>query len=295
MQGEKSGWYSMSGSGSSRQVSLPDNAVGWLILARRLAVEAGTLVMSLGQGGKSGSGLRIESKTTGVDLVTSADLASQDVIVRGIAEAFPSHRVIAEEDGEKYGELDERATWIVDAVDGTTNFVHGLRDWAVSIAFVKGRVVEVGVVYCAMGGELFYGVRGCGAYMNDRRIGVSDVRGLGEAVVVSEWGYERGGEGVKRMLEVNERLLKRGVRGVRQLGSGSLDMCYVAMGRVEGVYCGVAGEAWKIWDYAAGCVIVREAGGELRTVDGAEFEITAASMVCATPGVMHELLEVIHG
>lgn len=278
--------------------SLPDNPLGWLLLARQLAVQAGTLVMSLRQPPTSASAatpLAINSKTASIDLVTSADLASQNLIFSAIAQAFPAHRLIGEEDVEHYGELDERATWIVDAVDGTTNFVHGLRDWAVSIAFVKDRAVEIGVVYCASSGELFCGVRGCGAYMNDRPIRASGVQRLSEAVIVSEWGYERGTEGVERMLAVNRRLLARNVRGPRQLGSGALDMCYVAMGRIDGVYCGVAGESWKIWDYAAASLIAREAGAELRTVEGREFHITCESMVCAAPGVLRELLEAIQG
>lgn len=288
----------MSASAPLPHASLPDNPLGWLLLARQLAVQAGTLAMSLRHAPSATSTatpLAINSKTASIDLVTSADMASQNLIFSALAQAFPSHRLIGEEDAQYYGELDERPTWIVDAVDGTTNFVHGLRDWAVSIAFVKCKVVEIGVVYCVGSGELFCGVRGCGAYMNDGPIRASGAQRLSEAVIVSEWGYEREEVAVERMLAVNRRLLRRNVRGPRQLGSGALDMCYVGMGRIDGVYCGVAGESWKIWDYAAASLIAKEAGAELRTVEGGEFCITCESMVCAAPGVLRELLEVIQG
>lgn len=279
-----------------------DEPLGWLLLAKQLARQAGDLVVSLRHkppsrpSTTSSANLAIESKSGSSDLVTSADLASQNLIFQGIASAYPKHRLIGEEDSEDYGELDDGPTWIVDAIDGTTNFVHGLSDWAISIAFAKEKVVEVGVVYCPRSGEMFSGVRGHGAFMNDRPIETSKVETLTEAVIISEWGYERGQEGVGKMLAVNERLMVGKTRGVRQLGSGALDICYVGMGRADGVYCGVCGsDAWKIWDYAAACVIAEEAGAVFSTVDGGRFDITSGSMVCAAPGVHKELQAVIKG
>lgn len=278
----------------------PEDPLGWLLLARQLARQAGDLVLSLRHPAPApgvdpmASAISIESKSSAIDLVTSADLASQRLIFSGISTSYPSHRLIGEEDAEHYGTLDDRPTWIVDAIDGTTNFVHGLSDFAVSIAFTKDQLVQVGVVYCPTSKEMFTAVRGRGAFLNDRPIRVSSKSSLVEALVISEWGYEREDEGVRKMLAVNHRLMVRKTRGVRQLGSGTLNICYVGMGRVDAVYCGVASESWHIWDYAAASLIAQEAGAVFTTIDGGEFRITARSMVCAAPGVLKELLAVIN-
>lgn len=276
-----------------------DDALGWLLLARELARQAGDLVMSLRHPAATtataarSAQLSIDSKSDSTDLVTSADLASQNLIFSGIRQHYPSHRLIGEEQTEGYGSLDERPTWIVDSIDGTTNFVHDIGEFAISIAMVKDAEVQVGVVYAPKSGEMFTSVRGRGAFCNDRRIRTRGTKKLGEGIVISEWGYVRERVGVGRMLGANERIMVRKTRGVRQLGCGSLDICYVGMGRADGVYCGVAGEEWHIWDYAAAWLVAKEAGAEFRTVDGGKFLITSGSMVCAGPGVLEELLEAI--
>lgn len=270
------------------------------LLARTLARQAGDLVLSLRFPAATGveGGLDIDSKSGSSDLVTSADLASQKLIFETLSKSYPSHRLIGEEDAEDYGSLDERPTWIVDAIDGTTNFVHGLSDFAVSIAFAVEKQVEIGVVYNPSKKEMFSAVRGKGAYLNDKPIQASKCSRLGDGLILTEWGYVRKQPGIREMLAVNERLLEHCTRGVRQLGSGSLDMCYVAMGRADGVYCGVVrgyADSWKIWDYAAASVIATEAGAILRGVEGGEFDIGGQSMLCACSGVIEELLQVIKG
>lgn len=267
-----------------------------LLVAKSVARGAGDLIVALRKKNTREQDLSVEVKSNSTDLVTCADIASQQLIFSRLRKEFPTHRLIGEEDGDAYDRLDERATWIVDAIDGTTNYVHGINDCAVSIALAVGRRVQVGVVYNPSTDEMFCAVRGYGAFRNDAEIRASRCDGLGRALVVSEWGYERGTQGVRTMLAVNERMMVRGVRGVRQLGSGSLDMCYVGMGRVDAVYCGVAGgDAWKIWDYAAASLVAEEAGAALRTVDGGAFSIESGSMVCAAVGMVDELLAVIKG
>lgn len=269
----------------------------WLQLARTLARQAGDLVLSIrhpASGVSASNMLSIETKSNATDLVTSADMASQNLIFSALKKAHPTHRLIGEEDSEEPGPLDDRPTWIVDAIDGTTNFVHGLSDWAVSIGIALHARPVAGVVYNPKTRELFSGRIGGGAFLNDLPLHTGSAKQLSEAMVVSEWGYAREEEKVRKMLFVNEKLLTHGTRGIRQIGSGSLDICYVGAGRVDAVYCGVVGsDAWKIWDYAAACVIATEAGAVMRTVDGGEFDIEAPSMVCATPGVMEELLQVL--
>lgn len=275
-------------------LSANDDALGWLLVAKQLARQAGDTINALRHPAQSlSSGLRIDSKSGSSDLVTSADIASQKLIFDGIRSAYASHRLIGEEDEEDYGELDDRPTWIVDAIDGTTNFVHGLSDVAVSIAFCKDSKVQVGVVYNPFSKEMFSSVRGRGAFLNDKPISVSNCSTLQNAIIISEWGYDRTPDGARKMLAVNERLIVANTRGVRQIGSGSLDMCYVAMGRVDGVYCGVAQDAWKIWDYAAASLVCEEAGATLTTIDNSQFFITSSSMVCATPSIHANLISAI--
>ena len=217
-------------SGSERW---PDDALAHLLLARSLAKEAGDLIMHLKQSNRGHRHLSIDSKSGSSDLVTSADLASQKLIFEKLSRRYPKHRLIGEEDGQPYGVLDDRPTWIVDAIDGTTNFVHGLSDYAVSIAFAARRNVEVGVVYKPAKREMFSAVRGRVAYLNDVPIHASECSELSTALILSEWGYVRSQPGAGVMLGTNERLLEANCRGVRQLGIGSLYMCYVAMGRLH--------------------------------------------------------------
>lgn len=242
-----------------------------------------------------GRGLGIQRKSSAVDLVTGADLASQDLIFNTLREVCPTHRLIGEEDKAAREALDDRPTWIVDAIDGTTNYVHDLLNYSVSIGLSIEKRMVIGAVYNPSTDEMFSAVRGYGAFLNDERLRVSDCDNLHEAVVISEWSYERSGDGVKRMLGMNERLLTYPVRGIRQLGSGSLDMCYVAMGRVQAVYGGVAtGDRWKIWDYAAGVVIAEEAGAVLRSVNGEPFDLEGENIVCSAPGIAEELIQVLN-
>jgi myo-inositol-1(or 4)-monophosphatase len=165
-----------------------------------------------------------------------------------------------------------------------------LADVAVSIALaVKGRVV-VGVVYNPFRNEMFHACVRRGAFLNDRRIAVSSAVSLDSALVVCEWGYERSPAGIDAMLAGVRRLMLSNVRGIRQIGSGALDMCYVACGRVEAVYTGLAGEGWKIWDYAAAGLIAEEAGARLSTIGGEPFALTAKSMACTAPGIAKDLI-----
>lgn len=273
-----------------------DQLLSLHLLAKTLARRAGRLIFSFRYPASDASpDFSIESKTNATDLVTSADLASQKLIFDGLKERCPSHRLIGEEDAVYYGSLDEKPTWIVDAIDGTTNYVHGINTFAVSIAFCVEKSVMIGIVYNPCTEEMFSAIRGHGAFLNDVAIRKSNCSQLGDAIIISEWGYDRSVEGVRKMLSINERLMIRKVRGIRQLGSGTLNICYVAMGRADAVYCGVAnGDAWKIWDYAASSLIAEEAGAVMSTVQGTPFSIESDSMVCATPQILDELLAVIN-
>ncbi|CAN8074294.1 unnamed protein product [Agarophyton chilense] len=280
--------------------NLPDDLHSRHLLAIRLAREAGDVIFSLRFGNSNNArgthdSFSLFTKTDASDLVTTADHASQEHIFSGLRNAYPHHRLIGEETKESHAPLNDKPTWIVDAIDGTTNYVHGIPHFAVCIAHARDKRVELGVVYNPFFREMFHGVRGKGSFMNGKRMNCASTTKIKEALILSEWGYVRD-EGAKSMLAANERLLVAGVRGVRQLGSGALDICYVGMGMADGVYCGVEDgkrDSWHIWDYAAASVIAEEAGATMRTVDGGEFHVEADSMVCSTPGLMNVLLEVL--
>lgn len=266
--------------------------------AKAIAKEAGKLIFSLRfpaqSEQKDSNQLCIDEKSNSTDLVTTADIASQRLVFDRLRQHCPNDRFIGEEDG-KPEPLDNRATWIVDAIDGTTNFVHGLHDFAVCIALAVDKAVAIGVVYNPATDEMFSAVRGYGAFLNDIPISVSSCSLLRDSLVLTEWGYERSELGIDLMLKANRRMLMHGVRGVRQLGSGALDMCYVAMGRAECVVGGIAtGDSWSIWDYAAASIVAEEAGAVLRTKEGHSFHIEEDSVICSAPGVIDEMVSVLN-
>lgn len=169
----------------------------------------------------------------------------------------------------------------MDPIDGTTNFVHAFPFSCVALALAVKKQVVVGVVYDPAKDELFLAAKGKGAYCNGKRLKTTTTTELPKAVVIQEFGYERTPQGIAKLLKATERLLQANVQAVRQLGSGVLDLAYVAAGRVDAVYCGVAGEGWKPWDYAAGSILATEAGGVMANRRGADFDMYGSSMVCA--------------
>lgn len=275
-----------------------DDPLGRLLLARQLASAASSLALSMRNPSPSvpsaAPALEVREKSGAVDLVTSADVACQELIFRGLRARYPSHRLIGEEDIVPFDKLDDRPTWIVDAIDGTTNYLAGSSEWAVSIAYAENAQVHLAVVYAAEKGDVYVAVRGRGAWKNDTTLQVNQ-HPMHQGLVISEWGYQRGKKQIDTIMDVNKRLLQMGVRGIRQLGCGSLDMCYVAEGVALGAYCGVAGEGWKIWDYAAASLVVEEAGGQLRNVRGGVFDIQGDSMVAGGMHTVNAILDAING
>lgn len=176
-------------------------------------------------------------------------------------------------------------------VDGTTNFASGFPLTCVSIGFCDNGVPVMGVVYAPMTDELFVGVKGYGCFRNGVRITQRRHKKLSDAIVCFEFGYSRKPQQVATMVDAVNRLLLHGLRATRQVGSGVLDLCYVASGRMDAVYAGLAGEGWKPWDFAAGLVIAEEAGCVMEAIDQKErgpFDIYSTSHICA---VGFELLE----
>jgi fructose-1,6-bisphosphatase/inositol monophosphatase family enzyme len=271
-----------------------------LALALRLALQAGkNMVLHCDSKGTdaelSEKDLGINTKGQAEDFATAVDLYNEKIVTEAIRKFFPSHKIIGEESTGTGAlpVLTNDPTWIIDPIDGTTNFASGLPLSCVSIGFCINKQAVMGVVYAPMTEEVYMSVRGHGAFRNGVRIRKEkDVKKLKDSVVNYEFGYARDQASIKRMTTAVENVLTNGCRTSRCLGSGVLDLCYVATGRLDAVYAGVANEGWKPWDYCAANVIVEESGAVMEClVDqkaGQRFDLYSKSIVCATT---KELLE----
>ena len=221
---------------------------------------------------------RIEKKGV-IDLVTEADVNSENRIVATIREAFPDHTILAEESGLEKGTQDY--AWLVDPLDGTTNFAHRLPIFCISIAFAIGSDIRVGIVLNPVSGELFTASRDEGAKLNGKPIEVSSTAGVTNSLLVTGFPYN--------VREVFEPIITRyasclrASQGIRRLGSAALDLCYVACGRFEGFW----EQNLKPWDTAAGSLIAAEAGGCVTDFSNRRFQVDAKEIL-ATNGKIHD-------
>lgn len=218
---------------------------------KKLAVAVGSIqVKNLGR-----TNLEIDMKSTSIDLVTEVDKQSEKYILQFIAENYPSHRVLAEESGMSSGQSDY--LWVIDPLDGTTNYSQGLPIFSVSIALqYKGDTV-LGVVYAPVLQQMFSAVKGHGAYLNGKRIHVSAKTALSVSVLATGFPYDRASHPVNNLNYFSA--LARKTRGVRRFGSAAYDLSSVAVGHFDGY--------WEMnlspWDVCAGILLVQEAGGEV--------------------------------
>jgi myo-inositol-1(or 4)-monophosphatase len=214
-----------------------------------------------------------------VDLVTDADLAAEAAVLAVIRRAWPSDVIVTEESGVHGGPSTRR--WIVDPLDGTTNFAHGNPHVAVSVAVEVDGVPLVGVVHDPFRRETFRGVRGHGAWLGPDPIRVSEVSALDDALVATGFPYDRRAR-PERYLAFVARVLQV-CQGIRRGGSAALDLAWVAAGRLDAFW------EWKLepWDVAAGRVLVREAGGSMTAADGTPHALDGPSTV-ASNGRLHE-------
>ncbi|KAM9826878.1 inositol monophosphatase 1-like [Neosynchiropus ocellatus] len=232
--------------------------------------------------------IKVSTKSSTVDLVTKTDERVEKIIIGSLKLEFGenTHRFIGEESVAK-GQacvLTDEPTWIIDPVDGTTNFVHGFPFVAVSIAFAVNKKLEFGVIYSCMEDKMYKARKGQGAFCDDEPIQVSDVRDIHKSIIISEHGTDRSKEKVTKIFSTMKKILCIPVHGLRGSGTAATNMCLVASGAVEaffeiGIHC---------WDIAAGAVIVKEAGGVLLDVDGGQFDLMSRRMVCANHGDIAE-------
>ncbi|WBU53232.1 inositol monophosphatase family protein [Paracoccus sp. SCSIO 75233] len=229
--------------------------------------------------------LQVSVKGAG-DFVSRADHESERIIKEELRGARPNYGWLGEETGAEPGE-DPTRRWLVDPLDGTTNFLHGLPHWAVSIALEhKGEIIAA-VVFDAAKDELYTAEKGGGAWMNGQRLRVSGRRKMIESVFAT--GVPFGGNGpLPATLKDLARLMPI-TAGVRRFGTASLDMAYVAAGRFDGYW----ERHINAWDIAAGILLVKEAGGFVETIRGDGPVVDAGNIVCANPQVFPELAKIV--
>ena len=227
----------------------------------------------------------VETASKGLnDFVTSIDHAAEAAIIETLGDAYPHHAFLAEESGASgTGEI----IWIIDPLDGTTNFMHGFPTFAVSIACQMGGRMEHAVIYDPMRQEIFTASRGQGAYLESRRLRVSRQRTLDGALIGTGFPYRDNLHLLDPYMAMMKAVIQR-ASGLRRPGSAALDLAYVAAGRTDGF--------WEIglkpWDTAAGTLLIRESGGLVATLDGGEYK-QGGNIVAGTPRVFNELIEAL--
>ena len=256
---------------------IADEAVQVRDLAERLAREAGRI-----QRERYETSFEIRKKGETTSLVTDVDHACEALIVEALGDLRPGDAVLAEE-GSGTDRADAPWRWIVDPLDGTTNFAHGYPRFCVSIGVEHEGSREVGVVYDATRDELFRATRGGGAWLGDRRLRVSSETRLDRSLVATGFAYDIHAQSGNEAAFFAHML--RSVRGLRRDGSAALDLCYVAAGRFDAYW----EHRLHPWDVAAGLLIVEEAGGRVSDVEGGPAPASGASVV-ATNGSVHEEL-----
>ena len=218
------------------------------------------------------------------DFVSEVDRAAEDAIIAILKESFPDHAILAEESGSAGN---SEYVWIIDPLDGTTNFLHGLPPYCVSIALSHRGVLTQGVVYDPTRNDLFTATRGGGAFMNDRRIRVSRTLRMDEALVATGFPF-RDLQNLDTYL-AQLRAITQHSAGVRRHGAAALDLAYVACGRYDAFWeMGLAP-----WDLAAGALLIQEAGGLVTDLDGESTFLETGNIVCATPKVFPQVLRLL--
>ncbi len=216
------------------------------------------------------------------DLVTEADLASEKIIIETIKEHFPDHSFLGEETLK--AEHTANNLWVIDPIDGTTNYAHGVPHCGISIAYYEKNEPLAGVVLNPFTDEMFSALSGGGAFLNDRRLEVSKASELGTSLIVTGFHYELSPmimHGIKAL----ELLIKENCHGIRRTGAASLDMCFVAAGRFDGYY----ELRLSPWDFGAGLLIVREAGGIVTNLEGSELSLSDSQVICTNSLISDKL------
>jgi myo-inositol-1(or 4)-monophosphatase len=251
---------------------------------RRLAIEAARAAGELLRSELTGA-RRIAFKGAPTNLVTEMDARAEALILGRLRAAFPDDAILAEETGSTAGRSGRR--WIVDPLDGTTNYAHGLPLFAVSIALEVAGRIELGVIYDPVHEELYVAERGAGAFVNDRRLAVSQASTLDESLLATGFPYNIRETADNNLAEYAAFSVR--AQGARRLGSAVLYLAWVAAGRFDGY--------WELrtgpWDVAAGSLLVEEAGGRITAIDGAPIDVDKPSVLATNRLIHDEMLKVL--
>jgi len=250
-----------------------------LQVAIQAALEAGRILRE-----NWGGDFAIEKKGE-IDLVTAIDYQVEKIIIDRLLSAFPSHSVLAEESGASEQKSD--FLWIVDPLDGTTNFAHTYPCFCTSIALEVSGELQLGVVYEPLRQELFTVISGKGAFLNDKKIHVSQAKNLLNSLLCTGFAYD-----VRENKRNNLRQFEKFIltaQGVRRDGAAALDLSFVGCGHFDGF--------WefnlKPWDIAAGVLLIREAGGMVTAVDGSSFDLRSGNILASNGKIHQEMIEVL--
>jgi len=250
-----------------------DRLLGWLDLAKRAARKAGVIQAEY-LGNLDGYKLKAVA-----NLVTEVDLMCEREVINLLRSEEPSHHILSEEQGGD--SLQSEYIWVIDPLDGTTNYAHGYHKFCISIALVSKGKPLLGVVYDEMANEMFYSIRGQGAFLNGKRVKVSEVAKIDDALLVTGFSYDRG----QRMcdnLVIFEKMLPH-PHAIRVDGAAALDLCYVASGRFDGFW----EKRLNPWDIAAGSLFVEEAGGKVTDFTGSAIPLDRKEL-WASNGKIHD-------
>ena len=227
--------------------------------------------------------VRVSLKQTN-DFVTEVDQAAESAIIETLLTAYPDHGILAEESGSEHGAADSEFVWIIDPLDGTTNFIHGFPFYCVSIALAVRGKVEQAVVYDPSRNDIYSASKGRGAYVNDRRLRVGKRTRLQECLISTGFPY-RPGDRLKPYLAMLGEIMSQCV-GVRRPGAAALDLAYVAAGMTDGFF----ETGLKPWDVAAGSLLVTEAGGLIGNLSGDADFLHTGECVAANPKIYGQLV-----
>jgi len=252
-----------------------------LNIAVRAARRAGSII---NRAALDGGGYEVRSKRMN-DFVTKVDHAAEESIIEIVRKAYPDHAVLAEESGASTERSEYQ--WVIDPLDGTTNFIHGFPQYCVSIAIRHREALAHGVIYDPVKNELFTASKGRGAFLNDRRIRVSKCLRLGDALVGTGFPFKELGQ-IERYTGQLKQIMQT-TAGVRRAGAAALDLAYVACGRLDAF--------WELglsaWDMAAGALMIQEAGGLVGDLRGEDGYLESGEIACATPKIFPSLLEIL--
>ena len=231
-------------------------------------------------------GFEVQTKRAN-DFVTEIDKAAEAAIIGIVRQSYPDHAILAEESGEDAGGTKNEYTWVIDPLDGTTNFIHGFPVYAVSIALAFKGQVQQAVVYDPSRNDLFYASKGRGAFLNDKRLRVSKRIRMSEALIGTGFPFRKG-DNFKRYVQMFEAVMQN-CAGLRRPGAAALDLCYVAAGYYDGFF----ETGLQPWDAAAGSLMITEAGGLIGNFTGDADFLYQREVVAGNPKIYGQLVQTL--